>query len=274
MNATCSICLDDIDIKINIMTTDCGHCFHTNCFLQHVSHNGFTCPNCRNQIVDEPECDSDEDDYDDDDDYDDEDDDDECEEDDDECEEDNNAFRAMRMLFRRAENDAENINYEIYEERIQYERGHIHFGEEDLRPLSLRTIGERMNLRGITYNDLVALIVFPHKDNHADIAEYSHTRLKDIHRKIKDIIEDVPFVYNPVVEPIGSPLTMDDLHIGSPLTMDDLHIGSPLTMDDLHVDDLVTDPIIEFSPAETIGKPLTLDDLRVDTDILETIFDL
>lgn len=267
MNATCSICLDDIDVKINNMTTDCGHCFHTKCFLQHASHNGFTCPNCRNQIVDEPECDSDEDDYDDEDDeYDDDEDDDEDDEDD-ECEDENCeediTFRTMRMLFRRAENDVENINYEIYEERIQYERGHIHFGEEDLRPLSLSTIGERIRLRGITYNDLVALIVFPHKDNHADIAEYSHTRLKDIHRKIKDIIEDIPFVYNPVIEPIERPLTIDDLHI-----------GTPLNMDVLRVDDLVTDPIIEFSPAETIGKSLTFDDLHVDTDILETIFDL
>ena len=65
MNTTCSICIEDLDGINNRLTTDCGHCFHTNCFLQNVSHNGFNCPNCRNQLIEEPELDSDDEDEDD-----------------------------------------------------------------------------------------------------------------------------------------------------------------------------------------------------------------
>ena len=68
MNTDCSICLEVLEGVHNRLTTDCGHCFHTNCFLQNVSHNGFACPNCRNQLVEEPNDESDdEDDYDEDD---------------------------------------------------------------------------------------------------------------------------------------------------------------------------------------------------------------
>ena len=47
-NMTCAICLDDIDISMNIIKTECKHCFHSNCFLQNAAHNGFNCPMCRN----------------------------------------------------------------------------------------------------------------------------------------------------------------------------------------------------------------------------------
>jgi len=31
----------------NCVTTECGHCFHTNCLMTSVAHNGFACPYCR-----------------------------------------------------------------------------------------------------------------------------------------------------------------------------------------------------------------------------------
>ena len=52
---TCSICLDNIIEKLNIIKTECNHCFHSNCFLQNASHNGFSCPMCRNELAKSPE---------------------------------------------------------------------------------------------------------------------------------------------------------------------------------------------------------------------------
>ena len=219
---TCSICLSDIDSKNNNMTTDCGHCFHTKCFLQNVSHNGFACPNCRNQIIEEPECESD----DDEDEYDDEYEEDEEDEEDDEENEDvddfDYALRGMRWLFERVDYDYDDDDYDDDEsiddetfERIQYERGHARFSEGNMLPLSLSTISERIRLQGITYDDLIALIVFPHKDNAEDIATYPHTRLMDIHSKVKDILEGAPM---PVIEfsaeeANGKPLTLEYLTV-------------------------------------------------------------
>jgi hypothetical protein len=218
---TCSICLDDIDSKNNNMTTDCGHCFHTTCFLQNVSHNGFACPNCRNQIIEEPECESDEDDEEE---YEEEDEDEEDDEENEDVDDFDYALRGMRWMFERVnEDEDEDEDDDDWDddsddeplERIQYERGHDCFGEGEMQPLSLSMISERIRLHGITYDDLIALIVFPHKDNAEDIATYPHTRLMDIHSKVKDVLEGAPM---PVIEfsaeeANGKPLTIEDLSV-------------------------------------------------------------
>lgn len=49
----CPICFERIE-KINSMTTECGHTFHTSCMMKHASLNGFNCPYCRGIMV-EPE---------------------------------------------------------------------------------------------------------------------------------------------------------------------------------------------------------------------------
>jgi len=55
MNANeCSICLESIEGDKNQVITDCGHCFHTNCLMKNVSHNGFGCPYCRTVMAEEP----------------------------------------------------------------------------------------------------------------------------------------------------------------------------------------------------------------------------
>lgn len=61
----CPICMDCIDTKKNCVTTECGHCFHTNCLMTSVAHNGFGCPYCRSVMAEEPELsDDDESEYD------------------------------------------------------------------------------------------------------------------------------------------------------------------------------------------------------------------
>jgi len=99
----CPICMDDICLNVNCVTTECGHQFHTSCLMQNVAHNGFGCPYCRNKLaedIEEEEYSDDETDFD------------EEEEEDEEDEEepvgDNEmALHGMRQLFRRANNDIE-----------------------------------------------------------------------------------------------------------------------------------------------------------------------
>ena len=49
----CPICMDNIETQRNCVTTECGHCFHTNCLMTSVAHNGFGCPYCRTKMAEE-----------------------------------------------------------------------------------------------------------------------------------------------------------------------------------------------------------------------------
>ena len=51
----CPICFEILDTKVNCLTTECGHMFHSNCFMKHTAFNGYTCPCCRNKMIDEPD---------------------------------------------------------------------------------------------------------------------------------------------------------------------------------------------------------------------------
>jgi len=47
----CPICFDVIENNNNCMVTECGHRFHTNCMLKHVSMGNHGCPMCRTAMV-------------------------------------------------------------------------------------------------------------------------------------------------------------------------------------------------------------------------------
>lgn len=49
----CPICFETMNDKNNNIKTECGHEFHSNCFLTNVVHNGFNCPCCRKELVKE-----------------------------------------------------------------------------------------------------------------------------------------------------------------------------------------------------------------------------
>ena len=55
----CPVCMDCIVGNTNKVVTECGHCFHTNCLMANIAHNGFGCPNCRTMMAEEPEDDDD-----------------------------------------------------------------------------------------------------------------------------------------------------------------------------------------------------------------------
>ena len=48
----CPICLTLIDLNSkNFVSTECGHQFHCRCLMTHVSHNGYSCPFCRQNML-------------------------------------------------------------------------------------------------------------------------------------------------------------------------------------------------------------------------------
>ena len=49
----CPVCLNAVTYLVNCSTTNCGHKFHTSCLLKCVSHIGFSCPYCRNNMANE-----------------------------------------------------------------------------------------------------------------------------------------------------------------------------------------------------------------------------
>ena len=61
-NVECPICMECILDTKNKVTTECGHCFHTNCLMTSVAHNGFGCPYCRTAMAEAVDDDDDDDD--------------------------------------------------------------------------------------------------------------------------------------------------------------------------------------------------------------------
>jgi hypothetical protein len=47
----CPICYEIMKPNNNNIKTECGHEFHSSCFLTNVAHNGFGCPYCRKELV-------------------------------------------------------------------------------------------------------------------------------------------------------------------------------------------------------------------------------
>jgi len=144
----CPICMDDMpsDFSKNCTTTECGHCFHTGCLLQNVLRNGFGCPYCREQMVDEPaqlpeeyedeldnfsEITNEEEDY---------------------------TLTSMRMLFQRAEN--EEVEEEPEEEEVEVEE---QVEEEDpIPPFDL--LVRKLQGQGVTYEELVKYSLLEHDE--------------------------------------------------------------------------------------------------------------
>jgi len=52
-DSECPICMEIIDLCKNCATTECGHKFHSNCLMKSIAFNGFGCPYCRFEMVEE-----------------------------------------------------------------------------------------------------------------------------------------------------------------------------------------------------------------------------
>ena len=176
----CPICMDDIESNKNCVTTECGHCFHTNCLMKSIAHNGFRCPYCRSAMAEEvSNNDEDESEYEDDED---EDEDEDEFDDEDDCEEDY-ILRGFRIFMN-------NINGEQQDESDIEE-------ETELPVPTIDIIINKLSQQGVTMEDFVKILLLNHKEYDSQDEEFE--RLEDeIFGKMRIIISN----YNPIDNPI------------------------------------------------------------------------
>ena len=144
----CPICMDDINVNKNCITTECGHCFHASCVMRNVAQNGFACPMCRTAMAEEPEedeysvisgddsvVDRNPDDY---------------------------ALRGFRMFMDNVEG-VEHDHEDILEEQED--------NEEAAKP-SAAHIAQQLTANGVTMEDLVKILLRDHDEYEAEDEEY------------------------------------------------------------------------------------------------------
>ena len=183
----CPICISEITGNLNRVTTECGHEFHAKCLMSNIAYNGFGCPYCRSEMVDElvskhahEDEDDDEDDHEESDDL-------------DEIQEEDN-LRAFRFLFQRV--TGEDLTDETDEEDEDIYEADIARGETP-RP-SINLIVKKLSEKGVTIETLIKALFLDHpeynreNDDHEDY----HKLNDDIYDKMRDIISD----YNPEEE--------------------------------------------------------------------------
>lgn len=171
----CAICLDNVDSSMNIIKTECNHCFHSTCFLQNAAHNGFNCPMCRNELASAPS---------------DEDSDNDWDDDSDDEEEEDFLLRGARWLMMRAEGE-EIEEDDTDDESIMSDDSDDYLRDdpeiEELPNTSIGYISQKMLDRGITFEQLVALYVLPHSENAFDTTVYNKDVLRNLRKTIYDI---------------------------------------------------------------------------------------
>jgi hypothetical protein len=155
-NIECPICYDDIDVKKNCITTECGHTFHCKCLLQNAATNGFACPMCRSTMAEEPDLSDDEDDYE------------EYSDDEDEDEEgvaletfDFNALTSFRMFHQQLAGE------EVEEEQIPLVEEPL-VEEVEVKP-SAAYIAAKLVNQGLTMEDMVKCLLVEHEEYEPDI---------------------------------------------------------------------------------------------------------
>jgi len=150
----CPICMDCIESTTrNCVTTECGHCFHTNCLMQSVAHNGFGCPYCRTTMAEAPE--EEESDY----------------GDDDEVESvfGEDALTSFRMFHQQINGEeVEEEPAEEWESIDDSEEGETEEDAEDLMP-DAAYMAQKLTERGITMEDLIKSILFQEHSNYGTL---------------------------------------------------------------------------------------------------------
>ena len=150
MSATieCPICMDDINVNKNCITTECGHCFHASCVMRNIAQNGFACPMCRTTMAEEPEeeeysvisgddsvVDPNPDDY---------------------------ALRGFRLFM----DNVEGVEHDREDELEEAEDN-----EEPAKP-SAAHIAQQLTANGVTMEDLVKILLRDHEEYEDEDQEY------------------------------------------------------------------------------------------------------
>lgn len=206
----CPICMDVIDIGKNCVTTECGHCFHSNCLMTSVAHNGFACPYCRTSMAVVPEKKEVEDDD---------------EEDDEEnwtisSEDDEEMFdytlRGLRFFFNNLngdEHDEDDIKDEDEDDNVDIEG----FDEEIIPSCELIT--QKLIEQGVTMEYLTKALLTLHPEYEND--DVKRRACGDIFGKVRVIISNyIPAEQPVVVEEVATaqqPAVVEEVVIHYPV---------------------------------------------------------
>ena len=179
MNCECPICFDAIEGNKNKVITECGHCFHTNCLMTSVAHNGFGCPYCRTEMAKEVN-DIDESEYD----------------DDEEEEElyDDDVLRGFRLFMANIEDeeqDVEDVAQEQYEEQIR-EAAEERERDHELDNAAVPTpeyLAQKLVEQGVGMIDLVKVLLLGH-DEFFDRSEEFDRLDGEMYGKLRAIISN------------------------------------------------------------------------------------
>lgn len=183
----CPICMEIIELNKNYVTTECGHCFHANCLMTSVAHNGFGCPYCRTAMAEVPK---------------------EEETDEDEwsvVSEEEEMFSDYALLgFRFFQN---NINGESFDpedvededEIASEEEEEASVEEEDDKP-SAAFVAQKLIEQGVTMEQLVKSLLSGCHDEYGMEEELSRAD-DDVYGKFRVIISN----YTPTVQTVVSP---------------------------------------------------------------------
>jgi hypothetical protein len=181
----CSICLVSIDTNKNHVTTECGHQFHTTCLLSNVAYNGFGCPYCRSEMVDESVSKHmhEEDDDDDDTDFDEDDDDDEDQE-----QQESDVLRGFRFMLERVTGEVLTNEDDVVEEN-EYLNEDVDDDSENHRP-SVALISKKLSEDGVTIETFVKALLVDHEEYNDERVEEFYEINDGIFDKIRDIINN------------------------------------------------------------------------------------
>lgn len=170
----CPICMDSIEISTNCVTTECGHCFHTNCLMKSIAHNGFGCPYCRTKMAEEPE----------------EEEEDEYEEEDEEDEMyENYLLRGFRLFWNNINGEEQDEEDTIDEQEFEELSSADEDEEEDETPIIPSTdyIVEKLRAKHVSYEDLVKALLGC--GDHPEYDEYDYRNINNqVFGKIRTII--------------------------------------------------------------------------------------
>ena len=170
----CPICMDCIESTTkNCVTTECGHCFHTNCLMQSIAHNGFGCPYCRTKMAEEPEEEDDEDN--------------EGYEEEEELYDDH-ALTSFRMFHQRLNDEEVEEEPEEEEEWESVGSNEEEEEEETISTPDAAYVAQKLVERGITMEDLVKNILFQEHSNWGTLYPENERRSSEVYGQFRAII--------------------------------------------------------------------------------------
>jgi len=169
----CPICMDDIDVTKNCVTTECGHCFHSSCLMRNVAHNGFGCPYCRTTMAEEPEPEEDNSEW--------------SEISDEEEMFDDFALRGFRFFMNNVQGDEHDHEDEL-EEQEDMEDTAEEEQAVDAKP-TVAFIAQKLVEQGITMEHLLKVLLRDHEEYDAEDEEFQRVD-DDVFGKIRIIVSN------------------------------------------------------------------------------------